>query len=87
MTNLQGSEKQVAWATEIRERAAQELAEYRDQQVNGAMRGDDESIALVDAAIESIMAEASAKVWIDRRSYTAGNLITTAILQARRTRR
>jgi len=68
---LQGTEKQVAWATTIRENKALEFA---TAQVNAAKAGP-ECAGIFEAIAGRILAQTAASWWIDRRDETATRLL------------
>jgi len=74
---LTGSEKQIAWATTIRETMAPELQKGRVA-VNENPQATDEYRAIINAIIDRIEAETSASWWIDNRDVHPLRIIRAA---------
>jgi len=78
---LQGSPKQIAWATRIRHEIldAKTGAEHWRKLFEAASEEDAPNKVQVLAAIDAIVAETSASWWIDHRRETMRTLINAAI--------
>jgi len=74
---LQGTEKQVAWATTIREAKCGELQALAANVI--AQQGDGIRSQVTSAAVARIEAETSAAWWIEHRNETPIALIKAAI--------
>jgi len=81
MALTNGSEKQIAWATDIRERIIEEMQQYRASIEN---THEDADKAYVDEAIEKVSAVANTQWWIDARQSTGSSLIANYLLHGER---
>ena len=63
---LTGSEKQVAWATTIRENGMDELLKGIDK-IRNSRHCDEEALKIGERAIEEMLSHTQASWWIDRR--------------------
>lgn len=69
---LTGSEKQVAWAEDVRAMHVGELTGWREDAVAD---GDTEDAARFAAALAGVGRVTSAKWWIDRRFYGTDEMV------------
>lgn len=70
LPQLTGSEKQIAWAEDIRERLVPELLEVRKKYSEA--RNSSELGDTIVAGIDAILGVTSAKWWIDHRNDSIG---------------
>jgi len=66
MITLTGTDKQIAWATDVRARILSEMATLRVE----CARAYPTAVFAVDEAVAELEGQASAAWWIDRRSCT-----------------
>lgn len=69
---LSGTDKQIAWARNIRGTVAGDLARFV------AARPDMPNRAVVDSLIVTVLGQTSASWWIDHRSMTAMEILSEA---------
>ena len=73
LPELSGSEKQVAWAVTIRQKALENLSVLRAEMVLANQTQD--LLDAFDSIVAGIKTQAEARWWIDRRDYGAPTLI------------
>lgn len=70
MVNLEGSEKQIAWASDIREKAVNVVEKFMAEAVNREM---------AQKLVDMMMAESKASYWIDNRYSVNGSVTELAM--------
>ena len=76
MKSLQGSKKQISWATDIRTRIENEI-EGIEKKIKSDNSDTDSRFAKVVEIIKGIKQETSAAWWIENRDNSAGYIIQT----------
>jgi len=78
LPELTGSEKQIAWANQIRGKVLAELAELKQQAAAAGNDWDGAEAATVRGLVDQILAHTAASWWIDNRNETLRSLIRIA---------